>query len=109
MSCALPRDRLCAVLARLESPFDGERAAAGLLASQMIRRAGLTWPDVLAPMPAMRPKAEDWCATVSACRARQDRLTEWERAFLSELLTYRRRPSGKQLGILAGIAARARA
>lgn len=52
-------DKLAAVLARLESLFDGERAAAGLLASRMVRAAGLTWHDVLrgpAPEPSPRPE-----------------------------------------------------
>jgi hypothetical protein len=42
--------RLAKVLARLGSDHDGERAAAGLLASRMVREAGLTWDQLLAPV-----------------------------------------------------------
>ncbi len=48
------RTRLVAILTRLTSPYGGERAAAGLLASAFIARHGLTWEDLttlLRPLP----------------------------------------------------------
>jgi hypothetical protein len=43
-----PREkaRLCGILARLASPYDGERAAAGLLASAFVAKHGLAWADL---------------------------------------------------------------
>ena len=38
------------------SAHDGERAAAGLKAHELIRRHGLTWPDILLATPAAPPK-----------------------------------------------------
>ena len=43
------RDRLARLLGMLGSDFDGEVANAGRLADRLVRNAGLTWPDVLAP------------------------------------------------------------
>ena len=40
------RARLAGILARLSSPYDGERAAAGLLASTFIAKHGMTWVDL---------------------------------------------------------------
>lgn len=49
------RARLAAILARLASPYDGERAAAGLLASAFVAEHGLMWTDLIA---ALRPMPE---------------------------------------------------
>lgn len=51
-----PRERakLAAIMARLASSHDGERAAAGLLASAFVAKHGLTWADLTAlarPVP----------------------------------------------------------
>ena len=54
--------KLAAILARLASPFEGERAAAGLLASAFVERHGLTWADLatlVQPMPQPSPRAAD--------------------------------------------------
>lgn len=40
------RARLSSILARLASPYDGERAAAGLLASAFVAKHGLAWADL---------------------------------------------------------------
>lgn len=52
-----PRERakLAAILARLASPHDGERAAAGLLASAFVAKHGLAWADLIA---LLRPAPE---------------------------------------------------
>lgn len=52
-----PREqaRLAAILARLASPFEGERATAGLLASAFVAKHDLTWSNLtslLQPLPA---------------------------------------------------------
>jgi len=47
-----PREkaRLSSILARLTSPYDGERAAAGLLASAFVAKHGLAWADLTATL-----------------------------------------------------------
>jgi hypothetical protein len=97
----IPRAKLAAVLSRLESPFDGERAAAGLLASRMVRAAGLTWADLV----QAEPEPEDWRAMVARCTG-CDRLSRWETDFVAVLATYEQPPSTKQLQILRGINAK---
>jgi hypothetical protein len=56
------RARLAAILARLASPFEGERAAAGLLASAFVAKHELTWSNLtslLQPFPdAVAPPAK---------------------------------------------------
>jgi hypothetical protein len=104
----LCRDKLAAVLSRLESPYDGERAAAGLLAARMVRGAGLSWPDVVAGLPAApRAALDDWRGAVATCQARPELLTPWEADFLRKLATYREAPSARQAEILEGIFGRA--
>jgi hypothetical protein len=55
-----PRDRmrLAGILARLSSPFENERAIAGLLASAFIATRGLNWTDLtrlLEPIRTFQP------------------------------------------------------
>ena len=52
-----PREkaRLSSILARLASPYEGERAAAGLLASAFVAKRGLAWADLTA---TLQPAAE---------------------------------------------------
>ncbi len=40
------RTRLAGILSRLASPFESERAAAGLLATAFIAKHGLAWEDL---------------------------------------------------------------
>jgi len=48
--------RLAGILSRLASPFENERAIAGLLASAMVEKHGLLWSDVIS-LPQPRGKA----------------------------------------------------
>jgi len=55
-----PREkaRLSGILARLASPHDGERAAAGLLASAFVAKRGLAWADLVETLqPAAKAPA----------------------------------------------------
>ena len=102
------RNRLIGILGRLGSDFDGERAAAGLLASRMLRSAGLTWEKLLSQEPTLvvsgagmdEPHPSD---DLALCRRHRDELTPWEQNFCQSLAGRTRR-SAKQLGILQGIA-----
>ncbi|KRA81623.1 hypothetical protein [Altererythrobacter sp. Root672] len=107
MSALPPNDhrKLVGILSRLASDAEGERAAAGPLASQVIARHGVSWTDLLsrpatpdnekaqrrarypgrsgAPAPAelLRDhQREAWLLLVSGFE-----WTDWERGFLSDL------------------------
>ena len=94
--------RLVGVLARLESTFDGERAAAALLASRMLRDKGLTWPDVLqvesptrAAGAADPPRYADPGSDFGLCMRHIQRLTPWERGFFQSVARVVRRTPGQ--------------
>lgn len=94
--------KLCGLLA---SNHDGERAAAGLLASRLLRDAGLTWADVIgaqggktapaggAPAGSYAYHSQD--RRVHSLLARPDVLTDWEAGFIASLAR-RRRWTAKQ-------------
>ncbi len=101
------RTKLIGVLGRLGSPFDGERAAAGLLATRLLAGAGLTW-DALIGRNGQRPirdraAGEQRAAAIAACQQRHQWLTPWEREFLHGV-RHRRTLSAKQLAMLLQIA-----
>jgi hypothetical protein len=64
-------DRLIKLLGMLGSVHDGERAAAGLKAHELIRRHGLTWSDILlaTPQRPQTPSKLGWRDKVAACEA----------------------------------------
>jgi hypothetical protein len=96
------RAKLAAILGRLGSDFDGERAAAGLLAARFVREHGLTWPDVLAaPAPTTPPpSATDWHRRAAWCAERAELLSPWESNFLATLGRRLRPPTTKQAAVL---------
>jgi hypothetical protein len=49
------QDRLAAILSRLSSPYENERATAGLLASVFVARHGLMWRDLTTLLLPIRP------------------------------------------------------
>jgi hypothetical protein len=102
------RARLAAILGRLGSDFDGERAAAGLLASRFMRDHGLTWPAVLAaPAPATPPPpATDWRRRATWCAEAVELLSPWEAAFLASLGGRTKPPTEKQAAVLQRLVAR---
>lgn len=104
------RNKLVAILARLGSDFDGERAAAGLLATRMLRAAGLGWDDLIpgqdAPMPAADTGAG---ADLALCRRHAASLSPWELAFVAGCQAQRTPLSERQRTKLAETAAVLRA
>jgi hypothetical protein len=76
-------ERLCKILGRLGSDHAGERAAAGLKAHELVRRAGLQWRDVI--LPPLAPQPLGWRDKVRACLDHVDRLNAWERQFIGSL------------------------
>ena len=100
------RDRLVKLCGLLGSDHAGERDAAAVLASRLLREANLTWADVILPAVgldrAAPPTAGGHAAAVRWVLARQAMLNRWERSFI---LGVQDRPtlSPRQAETLAGI------
>jgi hypothetical protein len=103
-------DRLVKVLGMLGSDHAGERAAAGAKAAALVKAAGMTWRDVIAPSPPIIPQLEnptpDWRRMAAECHARRARLKPSELAFVAKIITWRGEPTEKQLAWLEDIHAR---
>jgi hypothetical protein len=71
MSTLIPdqRERLVKLLGLLGSNHDGERATAGRMAHELVRRSGLTWYDIALASPAARDGElhPDWRRLVGIC------------------------------------------
>ena len=93
-------ERLASICSRLGSQFDGERAAAGLLATRILGDIGLDWRTVieralvLQPVSASRTprrfgivptEAEDILALYAEL-IESDASNDWEKRFLADLL-----------------------
>ena len=108
---AAERRRLVGVLGRLDSDFDGERAAAGLLASRMLRSAGLDWDALLPADKPPRPPvlhATGWRGDLAFCERHRSFLREWESGFVASVGS-RSGLTPKQRTVLAEIAVGLRA
>jgi hypothetical protein len=73
---ALDREKLARVLGMLGSEHDGEVIAAARQAERIRCDAGMTWGQILTPVPVL---VDDHDA------ANDDLLTPWEQGFLSSL------------------------
>lgn len=113
------RQRLVGILGRLGSDHDGERAAAGLLATRMLRAAGLGWDDLILTGAATRqvsggaqnehstwPPGQD---NLVLCLRWLGKLSPWEAGFVSDLRRKRRPLTPAQAAKLAQIATGLRA
>ena len=83
------RRRLAGVLARLASDHAGEREAAALLATRLVKDRHVTWLDVLQPDPlGYKPGAADPGhnagpgTDLALCLRHVAQLTPWERHFV---------------------------
>jgi hypothetical protein len=102
------RSRLISVLGMLASEHAGERAAAALLASRLLRDKGLAWGDVVAAAPAETPDGDAWRRQAMEAARFPGLLTEWERGFLRRLVAFPR-ISSKQAAALQKIVIKVRA
>jgi len=104
--------KLAKILGMFGSDYDGEIAAAGRQANAMVKRAGLTWNEVISssapiPQPPHRPRRR-WRTpgtpsdTAALCMQWSEVLTDWETDFCLSIIG-RRRVSTKQAGVLARI------
>jgi hypothetical protein len=100
MNSPSDRERLVKLLGMLGSAHDGERAAAGLKAHELIRRHGLTWSDIVLALPETPPKPIGWREKVQACKAQCHCLNDKEHAFVRSLARWRGTPTDKQLAWL---------
>ncbi len=103
MGAEIDRARLSKLLGLLGSVHDGEVAAAGRAADALVRRAGLTWSEVLTPRllaPDQNPAFASVGEACAFCLALPDRLTDWEIEFCYSLLQQHRPLSPKQAAVL---------
>ncbi len=96
------RRRLAGVLARLSSNHAGERDAAALLASRIVRDRDVTWLDVLrADLPARTPDAAGPRhnaapgSDLALCLRHLSQLNGWEQQFVRSLAKVMRRTPGQ--------------
>src|SRR4051812_5767048 len=93
---AIDRRKLAAVLALLSSDKPGERDAAAHAATRMVRRANLSWEQVLEPTPAndrhhaddSTRRAGEWKSDedlLTAAQAKLPTLTGWELDFVGSI------------------------
>jgi hypothetical protein len=97
-------DQLAKVCGLLGSKQDGERAAAAWQASRILSENGLTWRELVqaaAGTSIQFDRPPPWRSMADGCLAASWRLTEWEREFVTTLASYQRRPTDKQLRLLA--------
>lgn len=108
--------KLIGCLGMLGSDHDGERAAAGLLATKIIKDAGMTWEQLLnepAPKPKPDPNPEPkeaskrwpreyWFDIATQCSTMRVYLNSWECSFLDNILTFKTL-SEKQMDSLSRI------
>jgi hypothetical protein len=111
MTAPLDRDRLAKICGLFSSAHDGERAAAALLADQLVRTAGLTWQQII-PNPVLTTSTPiepaDDLDNVDICLANLDALTPWELDFVHGVAEWRGPLSEKQIRLLRRLAAKAR-
>ena len=103
---SLDLERLANILERCGSDHDGERSAAALIATKLIRSHNLRWHDVIAPKPQgdAQPRGD---ATISELRhwlLASDRLSTRERIFVRTLRDHRRLTAKQQAWLDAIIA-----
>lgn len=115
------RRKLVAILGMLGSDQLGERAAAGVLATALLREQDLTWGDVVVPAlpgpvgakpgprfhpppppppPRPGPVQPTWREDVAFALDFGRVLTDWERQFLASLARRHFGPTDKQQAIL---------
>jgi hypothetical protein len=96
-------DRLIKLLGLLGGVHDGERAAAGVKAHELLKRSGPQWADVIAVPPPPVIAQPSWREMALACCQHAAHLSAKERAFVGSMATWRGTPTPKQLAWLTRI------
>ena len=85
------RSKLVKILGLLSSDHDGERAAAGLLATRIIRSAGTDWDQVIQPRAGCQKRSPSEYSPPPierhgpVCLRHLRRLNQWEQDFVLNL------------------------
>jgi hypothetical protein len=109
---ALDRERLAKLLGMLGSDHDGEVANAGRAADALVRRAGVTWPEVVTPsLPrqSRERELESINDALDLCIEFATALTEWEVHFCWSLYRRKNPLTEKQKAVLVRLVAKAQA
>jgi hypothetical protein len=100
-------ERLAKLCGMLGSNHDGERAAAGLKADQLVRNLGLTWADIISSGKLRAISFQtDWHRMAAYCHRYRAALNSRDRAFVETMLTWRSQPTERQQDWLIDIYAR---
>ena len=123
-------DRLRKLCGMFSSFYSGERENAAAKADELLRKHGLTWPDVLRAPVSLPPGPDEPIATwarrqpakecddpfaayggfreaAAFCAGSGRKLTKWERNFCTKLMTWAGSPSEKELEMLGRLLDRA--
>jgi hypothetical protein len=104
----LDRSRLAALLGMLGSSHDGEVVNAARAAERMRKTAGLTWHQVLVPLPVVQPtRATDIEDDLDLILDSIDELSGWEARFARSVAA-QSKWSEKQIEIIRRTAAKLR-
>jgi hypothetical protein len=103
LTCSAELDRLVKLLSMLASPHAGERAAAGLKATEFLRSRNMTWSDVIQPKHAGPKSPTELERQLALLRFNVHRLNDWERHFVQSLHRFPRF-SERQLATINRIA-----
>ena len=79
------RARLVKILGRLGSEFPGERAAAGLAATRLLKGCGLLWDGVIAASRPTPSRTLAWKATARWCLQHKHLLSPEEGQYCANL------------------------
>jgi hypothetical protein len=86
------------------SSHDGERAAAALKATELVRSLGCTWAYVIGvPTAPSAHRSRDWRTQVGECLMHEVLLSQRERKFVHDLLRWRGDLTEKQSNWLDAI------
>jgi hypothetical protein len=113
----LDADRLTKLLGLLSSNHDGEIAAAGRKAHALVKSAGLTWPDIIKPMPVVtQPQQPDPYEPPNDPpfvilarhieRMNDGVLNDWELRFVQDIQTWTQPLTYKQVWLVERLAKR---
>jgi hypothetical protein len=112
MTAPLDRERLAKLLGMLGNEHDGEVITAARSADAFVRRAGLTWRDVVAAndaQPRLDPVGFGVANEIRFCLLHRHRLTAWEQNFLASIRNQSAPLSARQRDRLARIVDKLRA
>lgn len=82
------RTKLAKLCGMLGSDHAGERAAAGLKATEFVRSLGLSWADVFTNATSTQtptPHEPGWRANLQFCQQHIRRCSEWERNYVASV------------------------